>query len=108
LRVSCGAILIGWHRLACGARLADASPPMKRLPVESSSLSSVGYDESSRTLEVQFVHGAIYVYSGVPPEVHEGLMAAESKGRYLNSEIRDVYECFKVPKRMMNRWNSRN
>jgi hypothetical protein len=79
---------------------------MKRLPVESSSLASVGYDANSRSLEVQFVHGAIYVYSDVPLEVFEGLMAAESKGRYLNSNIRDVYQDFKVPKRMMSRWNS--
>lgn len=76
---------------------------LKRVPVESSSLASVGYEPSSLDLEVQFHHGAVYIYSDVPPQVFDALMAAESKGRFLNSEIRDVYQCFKVPKRHLKR-----
>ena len=69
---------------------------MRRVPVDSSSIGSVGYEPGTRMLEVEFRHGAVYVYSGVPPEVFAGFMAAESKGRYLNGHIRDIYECFKA------------
>ena len=68
---------------------------MERVPVESSSLMSVGYDPDSATLEVEF-HGGIYQYFGVSPEVHEGLMSAGSKGSYFNQFIRNGYPCSKV------------
>ena len=64
---------------------------MRREAVESSSLKSVGYAPESRTLEVEFHHGAVYRYLGVPPTVHEALLRAESKGAFLNREVREVY-----------------
>lgn len=64
---------------------------MRREAVESSSLKTVGYAVSSQTLEVEFHHGAVYRYLGVPPTVHEALMKAESMGAFLNREIKDVY-----------------
>jgi hypothetical protein len=33
----------------------------------------------------------VYRYFGVAPEVYDGLMAADSKGRYMNAEIRSLY-----------------
>ena len=69
---------------------------MPRLPVESSSLASVGYEPGTQRLEVEFRHGAVYAYSEVPQQVFDAFMTAESKGRFFNSEIRDRYECFKV------------
>ena len=60
-------------------------------PVESSMISSVGYDPESRTLAVVFNSGKTYEYQDVPVEVYEGLMAAESKGQYMNEYIIDVY-----------------
>ena len=68
---------------------------MDRIPVESSSLVSVGYDPVSETLEVEFQTG-IYQYFGVPAERHEGLMDAESKGAYFNQFIRDAYPFQKI------------
>lgn len=64
---------------------------MQRETVESSSLKSVGYAPESRTLEVEFHHGAVYRYLGVPPSVHEALLRAESKGAFLNREVRERY-----------------
>ena len=58
---------------------------MERQPVSSSNLASVGYEEASATLEVEFVDGGIYQYFGVPSEVHAGLMAAGSHGTYFGS-----------------------
>ena len=54
-------------------------------------MKSVGYEGKSRILEIEFESGAVYQYLGVPARIHEELLVAESKGRYFNSEIRDVY-----------------
>lgn len=39
---------------------------MNRNPVSSSNVKSVGYDSESSRLEVEFHHGGIYQYYGVP------------------------------------------
>ena len=52
---------------------------------------SVGYEAKSRILEIEFDSGAVYQYLDVPLRTYEELRAAESKGRYFNSEIRDSY-----------------
>lgn len=62
---------------------------MKRIPVESSSLSSVGYDSENAILEIEFKSGGIYQYSGVPQDVYDGLMNAESKGKYFHQYIKN-------------------
>lgn len=69
---------------------------MRRLPVESSAIESVGYDARSRTLEVAFVGGGVYRYLGVPPREHETLMRAESLGTYVNKRIKPRYRCVRV------------
>ena len=61
---------------------------MERTPVQSSNLNSVGYDADSSILEIEFHHGGIYQYSGVPSSVHEELMAAGSKGTYFDQAIK--------------------
>ena len=70
---------------------------MERVTVQSSMITSVGYDRGSATLEVEFRESGIYQYYGVPPELHEGLLNAGSKGSYLNQFIkRGGYPCTKV------------
>jgi hypothetical protein len=64
---------------------------MKRQPVESSVLAKVGYDDTQRLLEVEFVGGRIYHYFNVPRIRHHDLMIAPSKGRYFNGYIRNAY-----------------
>jgi hypothetical protein len=54
-------------------------------------IKAAGYDPETHVLEVVFNNNRTYRYEGVPPEVYEELMAAESKGRYLLSEIIGVY-----------------
>lgn len=41
---------------------------------------------------VTFVTGRQYVYFEVPPDVHDAFMAAGSRGRFFNMEIRDRYD----------------
>jgi hypothetical protein len=69
---------------------------MKRIPVTSSNIMSVGYDPATRTLEVAYSTG-VYQYAEVPPEVHLGLMGAGSKGRYLHTQVKPRYGATKVP-----------
>lgn len=69
---------------------------MQRQAVDSSSLASVGYEASSRTLEVEFRNGGVYRYLGVSPSMHRALMSAESKGAFLNTRIKPHYPYVRV------------
>lgn len=64
---------------------------MNRIPVQSSDIRSVGYEVESHTLEIEFVSGGLYQYYRVPKTVHDGLMAASSKGTYFHQFIKDCY-----------------
>lgn len=64
---------------------------MRRYRIDSSAISAVGYDEASRTLELEFAGGAVYDYDGVPPDEVLGLLEAESRGRYFDERIRGPY-----------------
>ena len=61
------------------------------IDVESSMIRSVRYDSETQTLTVQFSRGGVYSYADVPPEEYDGLMAAESKGKYMHANIRTSY-----------------
>ncbi len=69
---------------------------MNRTPVQSSNITSVGYEESSQTLEVEFKNGGIYQYYDVPQREYEGLMNAPSKGKYLAYQIKGRYRYSKI------------
>jgi hypothetical protein len=64
---------------------------LRRAHIDSTSLSSVGYDPSHRVLEVEFRSGRVYRYFGVPPRRYEELLQADSAGRFLNAAIKGVY-----------------
>jgi hypothetical protein len=57
-------------------------------PVQSTTLSTAGYDPVSQCLRLEFRSRAVYLYFRVPPHVHDALMAAVSKGAYFNRNIR--------------------
>ena len=69
---------------------------MKITPVESCTLASVGYDESSHLLQLEFCSRALYCYFAVPAAVHEALLAATSKGRHFNQANRGQYRFVRV------------
>jgi len=50
------------------------------------------YNPESRDLLVVFQTGKRYVYKKVPPDTHEALKAAFSKGYFFNRHIRDQFE----------------
>ena len=72
---------------------------MQRAPVQSSNIASVGYDEEQQILEIVFRGGRVYHYLEVPPERVLSLLRAESKGRFLNSEIKPNFRYRAVGRR---------
>jgi hypothetical protein len=69
---------------------------IKRLPVESSALATVGYSKRLRALEIEFRNGAIYRYLEVEPHVYEALLNAASKARFYDQHIRRKYRSLHV------------
>lgn len=61
------------------------------IPVSSSNVESVGYDEQQQILYVRFLSGGLYIYKGVSMYEFEGLLNAPSVGSYLHRNIKNVY-----------------
>jgi hypothetical protein len=64
---------------------------LERKPVKSRILSSVGYDEISKILEIEFHTGLVYEYSGVPSKVYKDLMNSEAIGKYFTEKVRNRF-----------------
>ena len=69
---------------------------MNRIAVTSSNIASVGYDDASQTLEVEFHRGGVYQYFGVPRTTFEQLINATSHGSFLNDQIRGVFRYARI------------
>ena len=61
---------------------------MEMVKVTSSNVVAVGYEENE--LYVDYKSGS-YVYNGVPKKVYDGLLRAESKGKYMWAEVKGKY-----------------
>ena len=59
--------------------------------VESSMIAAAGYEPDTKTLIVLFNSGVAYEYHDVPEEIYDQLMAAESKGHFMNDNVIDRY-----------------
>ena len=64
---------------------------MSRVTMFSSAIRTVEYDEVRQHLVITLANKRTYRYLDVPPEVYQQFLAADSKGRYYNDHIRDVY-----------------
>ncbi len=64
---------------------------MVRRSMESSSIVWADYDAGARTLDLEYAGGGVYRYFGVPPAVYAQLLAAESKGAFVNTVIKKRY-----------------
>lgn len=69
---------------------------MERSYVPSTNISSIGYDEVTETLEIEFLNGTIYQYFNVPKNMYDQLMQAGSKGKFLNTYIKNAYPYSRV------------
>ncbi len=61
--------------------------------VDSSSVEAIGYDAGSLELHVRFLKsGDTYIYYGVEEWRYQELMQSDSKGSYLNGNIKTNYQ----------------
>ena len=73
-----------------------ASFTIQRYSVRSSMITSVGHDQFTSVLEVEFRNGSIYRYFAVSRATFDRLIAATSKGNFINRFIRDRYPCERI------------
>ena len=66
------------------------------IPVVSSNVESIGYNEGTQILRVKFLTGGIYEYKNVPLMEFEQLKNTSSVGSYLNRNIARNYPYEKV------------
>ncbi len=65
---------------------------MERQPVTSSHIISIGYDETTQTLEVEFTNEKTFQYFNVPKTVYDNFINSESKGRFFRLSIKSNFE----------------
>ena len=58
--------------------------------VTSSAIRSLGYNQQTRTLQIEFTSGAVYEYPNVPWSLYEAFDRAESKGTFFDAYIRNA------------------
>ncbi|RVU02030.1 KTSC domain-containing protein [Mucilaginibacter limnophilus] len=70
---------------------------MKREPVQSSALQSIGYDKQHKILELEFRdNGGVWQYLKLPPAFYKKFRQAESLGRFFVKKIKGKYEEVRV------------
>jgi hypothetical protein len=72
------------------------APHLTLAKVESSNIRSMGYCLETQILGVKFNDGSVYLYAGVAGPIWERLQDSESKGSFLNREIKGHYACTKI------------
>ncbi len=60
--------------------------------VDSSNIEAIGYDDDTQELHVKFLSSGYYIYQGVPRQIFDEMMMAQSKGSFLNREVKGVYQ----------------
>jgi len=64
---------------------------VEMIPVSSSNVQSIGYDEANQVLYVRFTNNTLYCYNGVPVAEFFGLQSTSSVGTYLSQNIKGSY-----------------
>jgi len=66
------------------------------VPVSSSNIASIGYDDDQMILEVEFLSGSLYRYECVSENIFNEFLASNSKGSFFHNYIRDQYPYYKI------------
>ena len=64
---------------------------MQPVPLDSSLLVWASYDPETQQLDLELQDGKRYRYFPVPSDCFQQLLNAESKGRYFNRSIRNLF-----------------
>jgi hypothetical protein len=65
-------------------------------PVNSTTIRRIGYVETTATLIIDFPSGT-YVFDGVPFDLHDKFMQADSPGKFFGTYIRGKYPATRLP-----------
>lgn len=68
------------------------------MDINSTMIKSVEYDKANKSFKVQFHTGKTYEYKNVSPAKFNKFMAAESKGKFLNTKIKPKHEFSQMEK----------
>jgi hypothetical protein len=71
---------------------------VQRINVESKAIVSLGYDEETQSLELEFRSGSVYRYREVPRSVYEWLVRTPNKGVFVARQITGRYAFESVPR----------
>lgn len=66
-------------------------PMPEMIPVTSSNIAAIGYDQASQEVYVRFLNGSLYVYRGVPEFLFEEFKVASSYGSFLHRNFKNAY-----------------
>ena len=69
---------------------------MRREPVVSSKIRSIGYEDATQTLEIEFMNSYIFQYYNVRQIIYSEMMKANSKGKFLHYYIKNRYPYSRV------------
>ena len=64
---------------------------LEMVNVGSAMIESIGYEEGTKRLHINFVSTEKYIYQGVPKIIHARLMRTHSTDSYYAEEIKDKY-----------------
>jgi hypothetical protein len=69
---------------------------LERQSVKSVILRSVGYDDTTKILEIEFHSGLVYQYFGVSLKVYKDLMHSPEIGKYFSEKVRPQFRTKQV------------
>ena len=69
---------------------------IEEIIVDSSCISWAKHYKYSKKLKLEYANGNKYEYNGISNELWSGLYNAESKGEFINKNIKPNYKCKKV------------
>lgn len=69
---------------------------MERRAVQSSNIKGVGYDEAKKVLEIEFKNGKVYQFEGVPSDMKDKFVKADSRGGFFSTHIRNKFPATEV------------
>jgi hypothetical protein len=64
---------------------------MPAVPLQSSAIASIDYDDKTRSLNVTFTSGRTYTHDNVPPDIVDRFTKTLSPGRFYLNEVKGIY-----------------
>ncbi|MBV8898230.1 MAG: KTSC domain-containing protein [Acidobacteriaceae bacterium] len=86
------------HNLRIVGTFSNDTDEMDWEPIESKLLAAAAYLGPRRILYLRFHSGEVYRYFTFPADRYHEFLAAESKGRYFLSHIRNRFQYQKLPR----------